>query len=129
MCIDTNTAKNWNPYRALTIMGAWLVLVVVVAFALAAGCGGDPPPQPTSNGSVALAGSITEALGLPPTCAQVGARSIVLRLHPRTGGDAVVAVVPCTISPGTAQVATGVYNATIELHAADGTRLGTAPDQ
>jgi hypothetical protein len=36
---------------------------------------------------------------------------------------------PCARSPGTALVAAGVYDIAIELHAADGTRLATAPDQ
>jgi hypothetical protein len=127
MCIDTNTSKNWNPYRALAVMGVWLVMVVVIAFALAS-CSDGTPPAP-SNGSISLAWSITDARGAPSTCAQVGGRSVVLRLRPRTGGDLVVTTLPCAISPGTAQVATGAYDVAIELHAADGTKLAAAPDQ
>lgn len=128
MCIETNTHKNWNPYRALAVTGIWLVLVVLIAFALGSGCGGGNPPAPT-NGALSLAWSITDQSGRPATCAQVSARSVALRLRNRAGGDIVATAFPCEASPGTAQVAPAVYDITIELHAADGTRLATARDQ
>lgn len=126
MRIDSNPYQNWNPYRALAITAVWLVMVVLIA--LTGGCGNDTPPSPT-NGSISLAWSITDPTGRPETCAQVGARSVALRLRNRAGGDVVATAFPCERSPGTAQVAAGVYDISIELHAPDGTSLATAPAQ
>ncbi|HEX7841476.1 MAG TPA: hypothetical protein VF469_28580 [Kofleriaceae bacterium] len=127
MFIDTNPSKNWNPYRALAITGAWLALVVLVAVVIGNGCG-DTPPAPT-NGSITLSWSITDLGGKPLRCAQVVARSVALRLHARAGGRVVATTLPCEATPGTAQVPSGVYDVAIELHAADGRTLATAPEQ
>lgn len=127
MCIDTNAPKHWNPYRALAITGAWLVLVVLAAVMISNGCG-STPPAPTT-GSISLAWSITDLGGKPATCAQVAGRSVALRLRDRASGHVVATAFPCETTPGTAQVAAGTYDVVIELHAADGTTLATAPDQ
>ena len=34
MCIDTNTAKRWNPYHVLAFRGMWLVLLVAAVLSL-----------------------------------------------------------------------------------------------
>lgn len=128
MFIDTNPSKNWNPYRALAITGAWLALVVLVAVLISNGCG-DTPPAPT-NGSITLSWSITDLGGKPLRCAQVAARSVALRLHARTNGHVIATAFPCEATPGIAQVAPGVYDVAIELLATDGkTVVATAPDQ
>jgi hypothetical protein len=128
MCIDTTTAKIWKPYCALAITGVWVMLVALIVFALGSGCGGGSPPPP-ATGSLSLAWSITHPDGHAVTCADVNARSVALRLLPRAGGDVIATALPCTASPGTAQVAPGVYDVTIELHAANGAKLATAPLQ
>jgi hypothetical protein len=127
MHTNPNPSLHWSPYHALTITTIWVTLVVLIAFVLC-GCGGSTPPPP-ANGSISLAWSITDASTRPASCAQVGARSVALRLRNRADGNIVATAFPCEHSPGTAQVATGVYDITIELHTPDGTRLATAPDQ
>ena len=129
MCIDTNTAKRWNPYHVLAFRGMWLVLLVAAVFALASACTGGSPPQPPPSGTVSLAWSIFDSTSQPATCDQVGARSVALRLRPRAGGSVIVAAMPCAPGSGAAQVVPGVYDIAIELHAADSTRLASAPDQ
>jgi len=128
MCIDTNTAERWNPYHVLAFRGVWIALLAAVVFALASACTGGSPPQPPT-GSVSLAWSIFDATTQPATCDQVSARSVALRLRPHAGGDAIAAAMPCAYGAGTAQVPPGTYDIAIELHAADGTRLASAPDQ
>jgi len=123
----TSTSKSWIPYHALAVMGVWLALVMLIAFSICS-CGGGTPPPPV-NGSISLAWSLTDSTGRPATCAQVGARSVALRLRNRAGGDVVATAFPCEASPGTAQVATGVYDVAVELHSSDGTSLATAPAQ
>jgi hypothetical protein len=123
----TSTSKNWIPYHALAVMGIWLALVMLIAFSICS-CGGGTPPPP-ANGSISLAWSLTDARGRPATCAQVGARSVALRLRNHAGGDVVATAFPCEASPGTAQVAAGVYDVASELHTPDGTSLATAPAQ
>ena len=127
MRIDSNPYENWNPYRVLAITAVWLVMVVLIALT-GGSCGSGTPPSPT-NGSISLAWSITDPNGQPSTCAQAGARSVALRLRNRAGGDVVATAFPCERSPGTAQVAAGVYDISIELHTPDGTSLATAPAQ
>jgi hypothetical protein len=127
MHIDLNPCQHWTPYRALAITAVWLVLVVLIAI-VGCSCGGGTPPPP-ANGSISLAWSITDASGRPAICAQVGARSVALRLRNRASGDVVATAFPCEGSPGTAQAAAGVYDVTIELHTPDGTKLAAVPDQ
>ena len=102
-------------------------LTVLIALMCAAGCPA-PPPAP-ANGSISLAWSITDLNNQPSACADVGARSVALRLRSRAGGNIVATAFPCTSSPGTAQIAAGLYDISFQLNAADGTRLATAPDQ
>jgi len=128
MFLDTSANKNWNPFHALALMCVWLVLVVLVAFAIGSGCGGGSP-APSTPGSISLAWSITDLDGQSIACAQVNARSVALRLRNRASGNVVATAFPCQSSPSTTQLAAGAYDITLELHAADGTRLATAPDQ
>jgi len=128
MHLYTSTNQNWNPFGALALMCVWLMLVALTAFAICSGCGGGSS-SPSTNGSISLAWSITDQDGQPATCAQTGARSVALRLRNRADGNVVAAAFPCEGSPGTTQVPAGVYDITIELHAADGTTLATARDQ
>jgi hypothetical protein len=128
MCIDTNTAKRWNPYRVLAFGSMGLVLLATAMLALIGACtGGSPPPPP--SGTVSLAWSIFDSTTQPATCDQVGARSVALRLRPRAGGSVVAAAMPCAPGSGSAPVAPGIYDIAIELHAADSTRLASALDQ
>lgn len=129
MCIDTNTAKRWNPYHVLAFRGMWLVLLVAAVFALASACTGGSPPQPPPSGTVSLAWSIFDSTSQPATCDLVGARSVALRLRPHAGGSVIATAMPCAAGSGAAQVAPGIYDVAIELHAADSTRLASAPDQ
>ena len=128
MCIDTNTSKRWNLYHLLGFGGIWLVLLAAVAFVLSTACsGGSPSPLP--SGSVSLAWSISDTTNQPATCDQVGGRSVALWLRPHAGGNAIAAAMPCAPGSGIAPVAPGIYDIAIELHATDGTRLASAPDQ
>jgi hypothetical protein len=128
MHLYTSTNQNWNPFGAIALMCVWLVLVALTAFTIGSGCGGSSPP-PSTNGSISLTWSITDQNRDPTTCTQAGARSVALRLRNRANGNVVAAAFPCEGGPGTTQVAAGVYDIAIELHAADGTTLATAPDQ
>lgn len=101
-------------------LGALTVLVCVT------GCPAPPPPP---NGSISVAWSIQSPGGLPVTCEQVGTSFAALRLRNRAGGAIVATAFPCANSPGTAQVAPGLYDVSFLLDDADGTLLGTAPDQ
>lgn len=128
ICTDTNQPDPWNPFRVLAFGGIGLVLLATAVLALIGACTGGSPPQP-STGTISLAWSIFDATTQPATCDQVSARSVALRLRPRAGGTTIAAAMPCAPGSGTAQVAAGVYDIAIELHAADGTRLATAQDQ
>ena len=109
MCIDTNTAERWDPYRVLIFRGMWLALLVAVVFALTGACtGGNPPPPP--SGTISLAWSIFDSTTQPATCDQVGARSVALRLRPRAGGSVIATAMPCAPGSGAAQVAAVVHN-------------------
>jgi hypothetical protein len=129
MCIDTNTAKRWNPYHVLGFSGLGLVLLATAMLALLGACTGGTPPQPPASGTIALAWSIFDSTNQPATCDQVSARSVALRLRPHAGGNATATAMPCAPGSGNAQVAPGIYDIAIELDAADGTRLASAPDQ
>jgi hypothetical protein len=127
MSIDTIPPKHWTPLRALGILACWLLILIAMAVAIAGGCGGTTPPP--ANGSVTLTWSIVDRNQKPATCAQVSAKSVALRLRNRASGAIVATAFPCEASPGTAQVAAAGYDVAIELHAADGSKLATAPDQ
>jgi hypothetical protein len=110
----------------------YVAMLALLAIGACEGAGGTATAAlatTTCPGSISLAWSITSASGQPATCAQVGATSVALRLLSRTGGAPVFTAFPCAGSPGTANVAPGLYDAAIELHDANGTRLATAPPQ
>jgi hypothetical protein len=127
MFIDTSVHATWNHWCDLALAGVWLVLMGLIAFASSGGCGNRP--DPAMPGSISLAWSITDLDSQPTTCVQANAQSVALRLRNRSGGNVVAAAFPCANSPSTAQFVAGVYDIAIELDAADGTRLATAPDQ
>jgi hypothetical protein len=127
MSIDTIPPKHWTPLRALGILACWLLILIAMAVAIASGCGGNTPPP--ANGSITLTWSIVDRNQKPATCAQVSAKSVALRLRNRASGAIVATAFPCEASPGTAAVAAAAYDVAIELHAADGSKLATAPDQ
>lgn len=129
MCIDTNTAERWSPYHMIGFGTLGLVLLMTAMLALLGACTGGSPPQPPASGTVALAWSIFDTTSQPATCDQVSGRSVALRLRPHVGGNVSATAMPCAPGSGTVQVAPGVYDIAIELHAADGTRLASAPDQ
>lgn len=121
----------WRQFHDPAILGLGMILstlAVLIALMCVAGCGGGTPPPPVT-GSISLAWSITDLNRQPATCAQVGARSVALRLRARTSGNVVATAFPCASSPGTAQIAAGLYDISFQLNAADGARLATAPDQ
>ncbi len=103
-----------------------VALAVLCALVCVTGC---PAPTPPANGSISLAWSIIDASNAPTTCEQVGARSVALRLRNRAGGSVIATAFPCPSSPGTAQIAPGLYDVSFQLNAADGTQLATVPDQ
>jgi hypothetical protein len=127
------TWRRWRSHlgKASRCFAGPLALLAMVAMAACEGTGGATAALSTSAcpGSVSLAWSITSASGQPLTCAQAGATSVALRLLSRTGGAPVFTAFPCTGSPGTANIAPGLYDAAIELHDASGGRLATAPPQ
>jgi len=129
MSIDTISFKHWTPLRVLGILACWLLIVIAmaVAVAIASGCGSNTPPA--TNGSITLTWSTLDRNQQPATCAQVSAKSVALRLRNRASGAIVATAFPCEASPGTAEVAAGTYDVAIELNAADGSKLATAPDQ
>ena len=110
-----------------TITGLWLILANLIAFVSSGGCGGCPAPSPP--GSISLAWSITDLAGQPTSCDRANAQSVALQLRNRASGNVVAATFSCPSSPSTTQLPAGTYDIVIELHAADGTRLATAPDQ
>lgn len=118
--------------RSLTdgiVCGVGLVatgLAALTALVCVTGC---PAPPPPANGSISVAWSIQSPGGLPMSCEQAGARSAALRLRSRATNTVIATAFPCVSSPGTAQVAPGAYDVSFLLNEADGTLLGTAPDQ
>ena len=119
--------------RALTdgiVWSAGLVaaaIAALVALVCITGCPA-PPPAP-ANGSISVTWMIQSSGGLSVSCEQVGARFAALRLKNRATSAVVATAFPCANSPGTAQVAAGLYDVSFLLNGADGTLLGTAPDQ
>jgi hypothetical protein len=110
--------------------GAGLIAAAIAALTALVCIPGCPaPPPPPANGSIAVAWSIQSSGGLPVSCEQIDARFAALRLRNRTTSAVVATAFPCANSPGTAQVAAGLYDVSFLLNGADGTLLGTAPDQ
>jgi hypothetical protein len=127
MLINTSVRATCNQWLDLALAGVRLIFAGLIAFASGGGCGnGVGPAMP---GVISLAWSITDRNGQPATCTQVNAQSVALQLRNHAAGNVVAAAFPCTDSPDTAQVAAGLYDITMELQAADGTRLATVPDQ
>jgi hypothetical protein len=124
---DTNSPASWTPFHLLAILGFWLLSVIVLAIAIASRCGSHSP-APT-NGSITVAWSILDRQDNPATCAQVGARTIALRLRNGANGEISAISLPCEASPGAASVAPGIYDIALELRAADNATLATAPEQ
>jgi hypothetical protein len=123
--------RTWRRLYDPTLLGVGAILamlVVAITIVSSAGCGGGTPP-PATNGSISLAWSIADLNGQTATCAQVGARSVALRLRNRASGNVIATAFPCTTNPSTTQVAAGRYDIAFDLNAADGTRLATAPAQ
>lgn len=119
----------WDGWRARLRKACGCFASVLALLAITA-CDGatDFGPSPCP-GSVSLTWFITNASGQFASCAEVGANSVALRLQSRTGGTPVFTAFPCASSPGTANVAPGLYDVAIELRDANGTRLATVPQQ
>jgi hypothetical protein len=119
--------------RAITdgiVWGTGLVVAAVAALTALICVTGCPAPPPPANGSISVAWTIRSGPGgLPITCEQVDARFAALRLRNRATNTVVSTAFPCANSPGTAQVAPGLYDVSFQLNGADGFLLGTAPDQ
>src|SRR5262245_35562065 len=102
-------------------IAALFALAVVLA---CDSCGSDM----AARGSASILWSITQ-LGRPATCADVGAASVSVVLHPRSGAD-VTAAFACTDNQViTSQVLAGAYDATLTLRSADRIAIATAPAQ
>ena len=118
--------------RSLTdgiVCGVGLVATALAALTALVCVTGCPAPPPPANGSISVAWSIQSPGGLPMSCEQAGAHSAALRLRSRATNTVIATAFPCASSPGTAQVAPGAYDVSFLLNEADGTLLGTAPDQ
>jgi hypothetical protein len=118
--------------RALTdgiVCGVGLAVAALAAMTALVCVAGCPAPAPPANGSISVAWSIQSPGGLAVSCDQIGARFAALRLRNRASNAVVATAFPCANSPGTAQVAPGLYDVSFLLNSADGTLLGTAPDQ
>lgn len=103
-------------------------LAVLAAFTSSSACG-SCGSAPAARGSAGAIWSIT-VLGQAATCAQVGAASVSLLLHSRASGEDTLSSFPCADAEGTPPpVLAGAYDATLALHAADGTALAAAPTQ
>ena len=111
------------------VCGVGLVAAALNALSALVCFTGCPAPPPPANGSISVAWSIQSQGGMALSCEQVGARSAALRLRNRASSAVVATAFPCPNSPGTAPIAPGLYDVSFLLNAADGTLLGTAPDQ
>jgi hypothetical protein len=106
------------------------LVVAAVAMLTALVCvTGCPAPTPPANGSISVAWSIQSIGGQALSCEQIGAGFAALRLRNRASSAIVATAFPCANSPGTTPIAPGLYDVSFLLNAADGTLLGTAPDQ
>jgi len=103
------------------------VVASVIVVAGSAGCPDNGTGQ-VARGSIALAWSIVDLNHLATTCDRVGASTVVLRMRNRAGAPS-IASFPCASSRGTTEVTAGGYDVTLELRAADGSVLASAPDQ
>jgi hypothetical protein len=97
-------------------------LFVLAAVPACGSCGSDM----AARGSASISWSIAQ-LGRPATCAEVGAASVSVVLHPRAGAD-VTAAFACTDSRvATPPVPASAYEVTLALRAADGAAIATTP--
>ncbi len=114
---------HWNPFRTLVILALWLAGIAAAAF-VASGCA---PAQAATTGAIFLQWSTIDVQRQPVFCEEIQARSVALRLRNRTTGAMVNTAFPCDSSPRSATVPPAIYDIDIELHAADGRVLATAP--
>jgi hypothetical protein len=113
-------------------------LVGLIGLAGNAGCGGcdhggfpvdAAPIDAPAPGTVSVAWSLTDLMGDPITCEQVGATTVFVELHARNSGSGVGVSLSCGATPGTSQpLEPGTYDASFELHAGS-TTLATVADQ
>lgn len=83
------------------------------------------PPQ----GAASISWSIAGSGGRHQPCAAVGAASVSLLLHPRSGADAITSF-PCTDGQGTTHLITGgAYEATLTLRSDTGAVIAAGPTQ
>ena len=111
---------TWGAGLAAAILAALCALVCVTT-----GC---PAPTP-ANGAISVTWSVRAANDVAVSCGRVGARFVALRLRNRATAAVTATAFPCPNSPGTAQIAPGLYDIAFQLDGADGVRLATAPDQ
>jgi hypothetical protein len=116
-------------FCAARFFTATLTLLAITACEVTGGTATVGLASSPCPGSISLTWFVTNTSGQFVSCAQVGATSVALRLRSRTGGTPVFTAFPCAGSPGTANVAPGLYDVAIELHDATGRRLATAPPQ
>jgi len=114
--------------RAFAIGGLGVAAAVVAALSALLCITGCPAPTP-ANGSISVAWAVRAANGVAVTCESVDARFVALRIRNRGSGVVTATAFPCPSSPGTAQLAPGLYDVSFQLDGPDGTRLATAPDQ
>jgi hypothetical protein len=126
----------WRRWRARRCKAGGVFTAITLALFAITACNpseGSPTlaitAASTCPGSISVAWSIINASGQPLSCSQAGATSVALRLQSRTGGTPVFTAFPCTSSPGTANIAPGLYDVAIELHDANGAKLATAEPQ
>lgn len=105
-----------------------ILATTVAALSALTFVGGCTSPPPPANGAISVTWSISSK-SRAVSCEAVGARSVALRLRNRASGNVIATAFPCPNSPGTAQVAAGLYDVSFQLDAADGTRLATAQDE
>ena len=108
--------------------GMGVVAAVVATLAALVCVSGCPAPTPAS-GAISVSWTLRAANDVAVSCNQVGARFVALRLRNRATAAVTATAFPCPNSPGTAQIAPGLYDVVFQLDGADGARLATAPDQ
>jgi hypothetical protein len=101
------------------------VSLLVLAATIAACDPVTAPPQ----GAASISWSIAGSGGRHQPCAAVGASSVTLLLHPRSGADA-IASFPCADERGTTHlITTAAYDATLTLRSDTGAVIATGPTQ
>ncbi len=107
-----------------------LVMTIVLALTACNSAAGAPDATAsTCPGSISLTWTVVRGDGTSADCSQVGAQSVALRLQPRAGGAPSVAAFPCSAPTGVANVPPGLYDVTVDLHDAMGTKLAPSASQ